>query len=181
MKSNNITSLSVALILCFYFLWYDINPMKNAHLLDMVNFAIHEIGHIFFSLLGSPEFITVAGGTIFQITLPVIFFFYFFTTNQKTSSAITLVWLGSNFFDIAIYASDAIFTELPLSNPFINFGNISSDNIIHDWNYMLGEFGILHHANLVANVFRVVGGLISLAGIAAVIYFSKLMQEFLEY
>lgn len=122
-------------------------------------------------MLSGAEFIAVAGGTIFQIFIPAICAFYFAATNQTISSYIMILWLGNSWFDISIYAKDAIFMELPLSNPFIN--NMSSaEDIIHDWNYMLKSLNILYKAQLVGNLFVVVGVVTTLIGIYKLIAFS---------
>ena len=99
--------------------------------LDDVNLAIHETGHVVFSPLG--EWLTVAGGTLFQLLVPLAFAAYFVRKGDRYAATVPLWWAGQNLFGVARYASDARSQELPL----VGSGE-------HDWTWMLYELDVLH-------------------------------------
>lgn len=78
------------------------------------------------------------------------------------------MWLGNNFFDVAVYARDAIFRELPLANLF---GSIDSTH--HDWYYLLTTTGMLAHTDLIANIIVGFGVITTLIAIIGTFYFAR--------
>jgi len=99
--------------------------------MDDVNLAIHESGHLVFAPLG--EWPGVAGGTLFQLIVPLAFSGYFLRKHDRYAATVPLWWAGQNLFGIARYISDARAQELPL----VGGGE-------HDWTWMLGELDLLH-------------------------------------
>lgn len=98
---------------------------------------VHEAGHFFFMFFGN-DFLTIAGGTIMQILVPIVFITYFYRTGQEFSAALTCSWLAESIIGVAIYMGDAIDGELPL----IGGGGLEG----HDWHNMLSMLGILEMA-----------------------------------
>ncbi len=45
-----------------------------------------------------------------------------------------------------------------------------SDDVIHDWNYLFGKFGVLDHDTQIAQVVRVIGWIGMLATVAWMIW-----------
>ncbi|MCU0653117.1 MAG: hypothetical protein MUD10_02550 [Candidatus Pacebacteria bacterium] len=121
---------------------------------DNVDLAIHEAGHVIFSFGG--EFVTVAGGTILQLLLPLVFVLYFWLRREIYSAAIVSLWLGQSFTNVARYAGDAQKMELPL----LGGGN-------HDWNYLLLNTGLILKTEAVSEFFYLTGVAILVAGMAA--------------
>ena len=111
-------------------------------LLDNINLVIHEAGHFFFSLFG--KFIYTLGGTLMQIILPSVIAAYFFRNNYRTGVQFGLLWLGQNFINISVYSADAQARKLPL---------LGGNKVYHDWQYLLGELGILEYDYLVGYIF----------------------------
>jgi hypothetical protein len=99
--------------------------------LDDVNLAIHETGHLVFRPFG--EWATVAGGTLFQLLVPLVFAAYFWRQGDRHAATVPLWWAGQNCFGIARYIADARAQELPL----VGGGE-------HDWTWMLYELDVLH-------------------------------------
>jgi len=99
--------------------------------LDDINLAIHEAGHLVFAPLG--QWPGVAGGTLFQLIVPLVFCGYFLRTGDRHAATVPLWWTGQNLFGIARYVGDARAQELPL----VGGGE-------HDWTWMLGELDLLH-------------------------------------
>jgi len=105
--------------------------MSAFWLLDFVNLAFHEGGHILFGLLGS-RFILVAGGTLMQLLLPAAAVVHFLKRGEKLSACACLFWVGQNFLGIGHYAADARAQLLDL----VAGG-------VHDWTYLLETVGLL--------------------------------------
>lgn len=116
-------------------------------LLDPLNLGIHEVGHLLFSFAGC--FLSVAGGTIFQLIAPVYGMYNFHVRKESFCIALCFGWLSTNLFDIATYAADARSRVLPLVSPF-GFGS----DIIHDWNFLLSKVGLINYDWLIAKCFR---------------------------
>lgn len=116
--------------------------------IDHVNLAFHEAGHIFLAVFGN-EFLTALGGTLFQIAFPLVAYFYFRKREQQVASMIMLFWFGENFLGIGTYMQDALKLELPL----IGGG-------LHDWTYMFGELGVITKCVKIGNTTIITGFLI---------------------
>lgn len=118
----------------YIFLYSLINPMYQSWFKPL-NLGIHELGHVIFSPFG--QFIMITGGTFLQCLIPLISFLMFYRQRDYFAISISFCWLATNFFDVAIYIADARKMELPMISPF------RGDNIIHDWNYLLTQLGLL--------------------------------------
>ena len=92
---------------------------------------IHEAGHSIFIFFG--QMMSMLGGTIFQLLIPVSISLYFLLRKDYFSFAFTLFWIGDNLFNISTYIKDARAMNLPL----LVTGSI------HDWNWLLSEWGLL--------------------------------------
>ncbi|HAK59752.1 MAG TPA: hypothetical protein DCO77_05130 [Nitrospiraceae bacterium] len=103
--------------------------------LDRVDLVSHEAGHLLFRWFG--EFLMVLGGTLGQLIVPAGITLYFYARREFYSSAVTLLWVGQNFFNISIYIRDAQAMALPL----VTVGG--GRDAIHDWNYLLRAAGLL--------------------------------------
>jgi len=145
-------------LLSLYFLWIAYNPLGGSFL-DMVDLPIHETGHLIFAPLG--EFIGFAGGSLFQLIVPVAFASYFTWKQSHYSAAIVLFWVGQSLLNVYVYAQDAVTMLLPL----VGGG-------IHDWNWMLERLGMLGYTRSIAGMIRLVGTLTILAAAFLSIYFA---------
>lgn len=128
---------------------YDLTHPMLGTLMDGVDLAIHETGHIVFGPFG--EVIGVAGGTLFQLIMPLLFVGYFWRRGDRWSASVVLVWVAQSLGNIATYAADARAQELPL----VGGGE-------HDWANMLGRAGLLAHDQGIAHGIRATGILLVL-------------------
>lgn len=147
--------LGVLAIAAVYFLVCAADPSRWTFL-DGVDLIIHEAGHLIFGLFG--EFVSIAGGTILQIMMPLFFTAYFYMSGQKFSGALIMFWLGQSFLNVSVYAADAQTMRLPL---------LGGDNVIHDWNYLLGRLNLLSFTPFISSLFRMSGMVIILGGAAS--------------
>ena len=146
-----------AALLSVYFLWIVYDPMQGSFL-DMVDLPIHETGHLLFRPFG--EFISVAGGSLFQIIVPAVFVGYFIWNKKYYSAAIVLFWVGQSIINVFVYAGDAVVMRLVLTG-----GLTGSEGGFHDWNYLLTETDLLDKTQLIAKIIRFSGAVIIVAAI----------------
>lgn len=130
------------------------------------NLIFHEAGHIIFMMFG--PFMHIFGGSFNQILIPAIISGYFFMTGQRFSSAITLAWVGENFWDVSIYVKDASAMELPL---------LGGEGVLHDWNTLLEDLGLLQLDQLIGNLFFAIGSIIYLSAIGLGFYYARLSDR----
>jgi len=142
----------VATLASLYFLWCAYDPYQW-HLIDGVNLVIHEAGHIVFMPFG--EFVMIAGGSLFQVIIPLAFVLYFFKKGDVYSAALVMFWVGESVLNVSVYAGDAVSLQLPL---------LGGQDSVHDWNYMLERLGLLNSTAAIAGALRLLGTLIILAG-----------------
>jgi hypothetical protein len=149
----NVTVRRVFTLLLLAYGLYDLAHLGRGTLLDGVDLAIHETGHLVFAPFG--EFIGVAGGTLFQLIMPLTFVGYFARRGDQHAASVALWWVGQNCGHIAHYMADARAQELPL----VGGGE-------HDWNYLLGELGLLAQDQSIAHAIVVTGVLLVLGSTA---------------
>ena len=135
--------LTFAVVLAAYGLFYIVNPTHYG-LLDHVDLAIHETGHLVFRPFG--EFITALGGTLLQLIFPAAFVVYFQRRGDRYAAGVAVWWLAQNCWNVAVYVKDAQAQELPL----VGGGE-------HDWAYLLGELGWLEQDQVVGQLVRLAG------------------------
>ncbi len=126
------------------------------HFLDGVNLLFHEAGHVFFGLGG--RVIGALGGTLGQLVFPIACGFHFLSRERPFDAALCGLWLGENFLYTAVYIDDAYTMVLPLVG-----------GEIHDWNWLLTRWGLLHDCESIARVVHLAGcGIVLGAWLAAV-------------
>ncbi len=136
-----------ALLLIFAYIGWEhlVNP-ESGDLFKGLNLGIHELGHMIFSPFG--EFVTVFGGSLFQCLVPIGSMFMFFRQRDYFAIAVAWGWLATNFYDLAVYVSDARTMDLPLVSPG------AQGEIIHDWNYLLDKLGWLQYDHVLGQLIR---------------------------
>ncbi len=135
--------LAFAVALTAYGLYYIVTP-DHYGLVDSLDLAIHETGHLVFSPFG--EFITALGGTLLQLIFPCAFVWYFQRRGDRYGAGVGLWWLAQSCWNVATYVMDAQAQELPL----VGGGE-------HDWTYLLGELGWLEKDQQVGFAIRLAG------------------------
>lgn len=119
--------------------------------LTSLDLAFHEAGHLIFGLLGI-RFIAVAGGTIGQLFFPAACLIHFLRRDSKPGIAFCVFWTGLNFAEISWYAADASLQCLILIT-----GMSGREGGGHDWNYMLGQLGLIKECIGIGRLFFVAG------------------------
>ena len=157
-----IAALIVACVFYGLFLLQALQGSGPLLMIDLVFIPIHEGGHLLFRFFG--EFLAVAGGTLLQLGVPVMLATFFFFQRQVMGTAFCMFFFFEQFLPISIYMADARAQELPL----LTVGD--SDNVIHDWNYLFGKFGVLEHDTQIAHAVRVIGWLGMIATVAWMVW-----------
>jgi hypothetical protein len=121
--------IALTLFLAIYGFFILRDP-SQFRLLDNIDLAIHEAGHVFFGPFG--EFLGFLGGTLLQLIVPVTFFGYFLHRRNQYAASVLLWWVGQNLWNISVYVKDARSQLLPL----VGGGE-------HDWAYLLSRLGAL--------------------------------------
>jgi len=145
-------SLSVLIVASAFYALFLIQAAHGSGpllMIDLVFVPIHEGGHLLFGWLGA--FLAVAGGTFLQLSVPFMLAIFFLFERQLQGTAFCLFFFFEQFLPIATYMGDARAQELPL----LTVGD--TDGVIHDWNYLLGKFGVLAYDIQIAHAVRFIG------------------------
>lgn len=162
----------IAALFSIYFLWCAYAP-ESVVFMHLVHLPIHEAGHIFFRIFG--EFAGIAGGSLFQVIVPLVFFGYFIYHRKPFSASIVLFWVGSSIIDVYIYANDAQIMQLPLLS-----GLTGAEGGFHDWNYLLTETNLLGSTKTIAKIIRFLGTIVTLAAIIGAFFYARRGEEILS-
>lgn len=138
----------------------------SASLMHLVLLPFHEFGHILFMPFG--EFMTLLGGSIFQVLMPLLLGGYFLVRNRDPFAASLMLWWASaGVLDTAPYIYDAWVPQHVLLT------GRTGDTGAHDFIDTLGDLGLLHQAQPIGrgvHVFGVVAMLASLLWGACVVW-----------
>jgi hypothetical protein len=132
------------------------------HLPDLV---FHEAGHVIFSPFG--RFMTVLGGSLLQVLIPVIVAVAFVRQEEMFGAAVGAWWAGQNLVDLAPYIADARALRLMLIG-----GKTGAEVEGHDWEFLLNTLGVSHFAHPIGYATHAIGILIM---VAALVYASRLI------
>lgn len=117
-----------------------------------INLGFHEMGHAAFMWSGS-RVLTTAGGTIFEIGIPVVAGLYLLLKQRDPfGAAFCLFWMGTALVGAGLYAADARAQALPLVSPF---GPVDVDS--HDWTFMLMKYGRLSKDQAIGGAMQTMG------------------------
>jgi hypothetical protein len=142
-KTQRVARLFLTAALALYGIPCLLRP-EAGRILDAVDLAIHETGHLVFAPFG--EFLAFLGGTIFQLGFPAAFVVYFWRRGDRHAASVALWWVAQNCWNVSVYVRDARAQALPL----VGGGE-------HDWAYLLGRLGWLRHDQALATDVRVLG------------------------
>jgi hypothetical protein len=131
-----------------YFAYKHLRKTSYFSTLDYAMLPFHEAGHFFFMLFGQTA--SVAGGTIVQFFMPLAFAIYFgWWKKEYFSAMVAAFWLSQTLLNIAVYMMDARKMIRPVF--------ASTDDYIHDWNYLFGKMHLLHRADIIGEKVEILG------------------------
>jgi hypothetical protein len=155
------------LLICAWIFYRHLRDPLYGGIVKGLNLGIHELGHVCFGFAG--DIIGVAGGTLLQLTVPLIGSWMFYRQRDYFAIAVACCWLGTNLFDVAAYAADARAGELPL----VSMGGGDPE---HDWFVMLAETNLLNYDRTIGGLFRAAGMLSFAAGLAFGVWVLRQMR-----
>lgn len=120
--------------------------------IDSLDTAVHETGHLLFAVGG--EWLGFAGGTLFQLLVPLVFVGYFVRRHDGHAASVALWWVAQNCWNISVYVADATAQALPL----VGGGE-------HDWAYLLGRAGWLAKDQELAGTVHFLGVVLLVASV----------------
>jgi hypothetical protein len=126
------------------FLLYAFADKSGFLLIDYVNLIIHEGGHFFFSWFGYT--ITILGGTLGELLVPLLCASYFFFQRETTGFAFAGFWFFENFLYIGTYMADARTQALQL----VGSGE-------HDWEILFTQWGLMVQDQKIGGATRIIG------------------------
>jgi len=128
--------------------------------LHLINLPFHEAGHVIFIPFG--RFMTILGGTLGQILMPMICLGTFLIkTRDPFGAAVALWWTAESTMDIAPYINDARALDLMLIG-----GVTGKETDGHDWNNILTMLNLLEWDHRLAHLTYNFGILLMLASFA---------------
>lgn len=138
---------------------YDFPFPINIENLLVRNFLliVHEAGHTLMGFFGNRT-LTILGGSLYEILLPVIILSYFLTTKAINATQLGFYLAGSAWVSVAFYAADAGGRQLPL------IGNLGNES--HDWGNLLTSWNLLHYDSAVGIALALVGAACYLAALS---------------
>ena len=121
--------------------------------------VFHEAGHVLFMPFG--RFMTVLGGSLFQLFVPAALMFAFVYKYKNTfAAAVACWWLGYSFMDLAPYIYDAKVQALMLVG-----GGTGKEIGGHDWHNLLTWTGRMQQHESIASAIETTGELVMLTAL----------------
>lgn len=134
---NNWIRIPILLVLA-WILHSHLDDPAYTSIFGGINLGFHEMGHAAFMWFGN-RMLTTAGGTLFEIGIPVAAAVYLLVKQgDPFGAAVCIFWMGTALVGVGVYAGDARAQALSLVSPF---GAIDMDS--HDWTVMLLKVGRL--------------------------------------
>ena len=151
--------LALLALWSWYLFGYDYRDGEiGASFMHNILLPIHEAGHVLFRPFG--EFMTILGGSLFQLVLPFGIGVAFIVKNRDNfGAAIGLWWANVSLVDLSAYVYDALDPQLMLLS-----GTTGADGP-HDWIYLLTVLGQLRNAQHWGTFAHTCGGLLMLAAL----------------
>lgn len=146
---------AAVLIYIVYAGYRNIRDPEAWTLFSGLTLALHEMGHLLFSYLG--EFLGIAGGSIAQVTAPILAGILLFRQRDYFGVSVAGGWLAISLYELARYIGDA----RPMVLPLVGF----TSDPLHDWNYLLSKMGLLQYDQLLAGFTRLLALLVLLGSL----------------
>lgn len=118
------------------------------HFLDGVNLLFHEAGHVFLGFFG--DTLQFLGGTFGQLFFPIACGLHFLQSRKFFEAWLMGIWLSESLMNTARYLGDAQAQALPLVGGHI-----------HDWNWLLGRWGLLEFCEPIAAALHLLASLLA--------------------
>jgi hypothetical protein len=132
----------------FLIFWAYLTDPRHTSIFDGLNLVVHESGHMAFYWFG--EFLGMAGGTIFELGIPLAVGVLFYRQRDYFALPVVLFWLGTALVHVGVYMADAQAQTLHLVST--GYGEP-----MHDWYYLFAMTGLLRHDTAIGATVRLLG------------------------
>jgi len=145
--------LSAVVALNLFFAFTIFLYWRETYYLDACHLVTHEWGHEIFGILLPGQFMRVAGGTLFQLLVPLMLAYGFAYRGQIPGIAFCIFMFFNSMIGVGIYMADARSHALQLVAP----GATGDQDIGHDWDFMLRAFNLLKYDMVMGRFTRGIG------------------------
>lgn len=114
-----------------------------------ITLGFHEMGHLVTAW--APHFVTAIMGSVFQIAVPIVCIVYLARQPDYFGISVGGCWLSYGLYELSAYVGDARSKDLPL------VGFAASEDLEHDWGYILGALHMLPADHFFAFLLRAAG------------------------
>lgn len=140
-------------------------PLGIPHFfIDNFLLIVHEAGHTFFGIFGS-RFVTILGGSLFQILLPLLILAFCWVNRKDIGMQFSLCLVGYSWLDVAGYVADGGARQLPL------IGGLGKS--AHDWHNLLARMNALEHDFAIGVTFMGIGIFCYLASLVLPLFYQE--------
>jgi hypothetical protein len=127
--------------------------------MHLVHLPFHEAGHVLLSPFG--RFVTVLGGSLFQVAVPLVCAGALLTrTSDPFGASVATWWAGQSLMDLAPYIADARALQLVLLG-----GHTGAEVEGHDWEYLLGTLGWLRYDTAIGRASYTIGAVVMVSAL----------------
>ncbi|GKS65819.1 hypothetical protein YTPLAS72_31230 [Nitrospira sp.] len=161
-ESMTFSGRAVVFVAMLWWGWkFIVTPLETNYtgesFLHLINLPFHEAGHVIFIPFG--RFMTILGGTLGQILMPMICLGTFLIkTRDPFGASVALWWTAESLMDIAPYINDARALDLMLIS-----GVTGKETDGHDWNNILTMLNLLEWDHRLAHLTYNLGILLMLS------------------
>lgn len=122
-------------------------------LVQLASLGIHEASHLVMMAANVPFTVVAVAGTAGQIGFVLLCLAVALWRKAYFAVAYIGVWLSYSLRHTGIYMNDALLQQLPLVTP------VPSDTgqVIHDWAYMFGQWGLMPHYKVIGDTTMAIG------------------------
>lgn len=125
------------------------------------NFMLHEMSHILTAFL--PQIVSAASGSFSELLLGLLLIYGAFKTYSYFASLFCFLWFMLACFSVSSYMADARAQNIQL----VSLGNgfSGSEGVVHDWNFIFGELGLLGLDTFISGTIWLTGFMAGLVGL----------------
>lgn len=165
-NSDSRSYLKPILYTCLWFFYlylfiniihFEVENNQNIFLsgLYFIEFGVHEASHLVTMFF--PQIISALAGSVGEILFTVLIVAVAIKQKSYFAAVFGLLWVALAFNSVGRYISDAQEQLIPLVGP--------SSVVIHDWNYILSEWGLLAMDDAIGSSVRMIGNVIGVVGL----------------
>src|SRR5690348_12182885 len=151
-------AVAILAVLTWQYARMPLDATLEAGFLHLPDLVFHEAGHVLFSPFG--RFMTVLGGSLCQVLVPVICLAAFLRQDNAPGAAICTWWTGQNLIDLAPYIADARRLQLVLLG-----GYTGAEVEGHDWEYLLTTLRAMRYDVALGRTAQAAGTLLMIAAV----------------